>query len=286
MDFDLAEFHDRHRDEIIGEWIRRLHTEISENYSRRPLNELTETVTGAFDADYHVMIHNDYTYLNRFIDKITRMRLEAGFALSDVQKAFELYRKIVVPILAKETTIEEFQQSITKINTCLAYTIYRFSDLFQKMHEKEIIEHNRRLEEEVRTRTAELRESERKYKTLVEEINDGYFVVQKGRIVFANKAFCHMHGYRQTDVIGKKFYAFVYEESRPKVIGIYNNSRKNIADPQIFEYMRLTRDGHKFPTEITAKITHYDNRLSNIGICRDLTERVKMEQKVRETDLI
>ena len=135
MDFDLAEFHDRHRDEIIREWVRLLHTEVSENYSRRSIDELTGTVTGAFLADYHVMIHDDYTYLDRFIEKITRMRLGAGFALSDVQKAFEFYRKIVVPILAKETKIEEFQRSISKINTCLAYTIHRFSDLFQKMHE-------------------------------------------------------------------------------------------------------------------------------------------------------
>ena len=98
--------------------------------------------------------------------------------LRSVQKAFELYRKIVMPILAKEMTIEEFQDSIVRINDCLAYTIHRFSDLFQNMHEKKILEHNRRLEEEVRARTVELRESELKYKTLVEEINDGYFVVQ------------------------------------------------------------------------------------------------------------
>ena len=93
-----------------------------------------------------------------------------------------------------------------------------------------------------------------------------------------------MHGCSQMDVIGEKFYAFVHEESRQKVLDIYNNSRKNIADPQIFEYMRLTQDGHKFPTEITAKITYYDNRLSNIGICRDLTERVKMGKKMREAE--
>ena len=32
-----------------------------------------------------------------------------------------------------------------------------------------------------------LRKSERRVKTLVEEINDGYFVVQDQRITFANK---------------------------------------------------------------------------------------------------
>ena len=285
MDFDLAAFHHRYRKRIINEWVRRLHTEVNEKtYAKRPREELEQTVSKAFDANYHVLIHGDYSYINAFIDEITTMRLEAGFMLSDVQKAFELYRKVIIPYLARETTIEAFQDSITKINTLLAYTIHRFSDLFQNMHEKKILEHNRMLEEVVRIRTAELRESERKYKTLVEEINDGYFVVQKKRIVFANDAFCQMHGYRKKEVIGEEFLTFVDSDSRRKVIDLYNSSLKKQSMPQTFEYMRLTKQGNSFPTEITTKSTQYDDLPSNIGICRDLTERVKMEKKFRDTE--
>ena len=43
-------------------------------------------------------------------------------------------------------------------------------------------------------RTRELSESEGKYRVLVEEINDGYFVNQRGLIVFANQTFCDLHG--------------------------------------------------------------------------------------------
>jgi len=284
MTFSFAEFHERNRSDIIKEWIRRLQTEVGEQYAQRPHEELQDTVSGAFDADYHVMIHNDFTYINKFIDKITRMRLEAGFRLSDVQKAFELYRGIVVPLLAKETTTNEFQESIVKINHCLAYTIHRFSDLFQKMHEEKILEHNRRLEEEVRIRTAELRESQLKYKTLVEEITDGYFVVQDEIIVFANQAFCQMHDYELHEVLGEKIYHFIAPESREHVSEIYRKSIRKRGAPRILEYMRLTKSGNSFATEILAKTTNYDNRLSNIGICRDITERIKMEQRVREAE--
>ena len=284
MAFSLAEFHKRNRANIIEEWIRRLQKEVGEQYAQRPLEELQDTVSGAFDADYHVMIHNDFSHINKFIDKITRMRLEAGFLLSDVQKAFELYRGIVVPLLAKETTIVEFQESIAKINHCLAYTIHRFSDLFQKMHEEKILEHNRILEEEVKIRTAELRESQLKYKTLVEEITDGYFVVQDEIIVFANQAFCQMHNYELNEVLGKKIYHFIASESQEHVSEIYRRGIRKRGAPRIFEYMRLTKQGKSFATEILAKITHYDNKLSSIGICRDITERIKMEQRVLEAE--
>lgn len=284
MSFDLLGFINRNRSKIIEEWVQRLHTEVGEQYSKRPLQELVGTITEAFNANSYVVVHNDFSYINKFIDKITRLRLEAGFLLSDVQKAFELYRSIVIPLLAREADIEDFQENIIKINNCLAYTIHRFSDHFQNMHEKNVMDYAQRLEEEVRSRTAELNESQLKYKTLVEEINDGYFVIQDRIIIFANKAFCQIHGYKLEEVLGKEFSIFVAPESQKRVAEIYTNSLAMKPTSAIFEYMRINKDGNEFPTEIMAKVTRYENRLSNIGICRDITERVKMEQRVRETE--
>ena len=284
MKFSLADFHSRNRKKIIEEWVTRLSAEVGNRYSERPREELFGTCSEAFEANLRVLANNDFSYINRFIDKITQMRLEAGFPLSDVQMAFELYRIIVIPLLAMETTIDEFHECIARVNNCLAYTIHRFSDHFQNMHEKKILEHNVRLEEEVRDRTAELKESELKYKTLVEEINDGYFVIQDQVIVFANEAYCQMHGYTLDEVLGENFKVFVDPESRKKVIDIYSKSLVKQSDPRSFEYLRLTKEGKSFLTEILAKTTRYENRLSSIGICRDITERVKMEQRVRETE--
>ncbi len=243
-----------------------------------------DTVSEALEANYHVLVHGNYQYIDEFIEKITRMRLEAGFLLSDVQKAFELYRIIVIPLLAKETTVEEFDRNVGKINRCLAYTIHRFSDHFQDMHEKRILDHNRRLEEEVKARTAELRESELKYKTLVEEINEGYFVIQDEVIVFANKAFCEMHGYTVDQVIGRKFYDFVDPESREKVVDICNKSIVERSAPGSIEYLRMSREGRSYPTEITAKATRYERKVSNIGMCRDISKRLEMDRRIREAE--
>lgn len=284
MAFSLAAFMQEKRDGIIAEWITGIKTRIGEMYAGRSVEEILGTVTEAYDANLHVLLHDDYSYMNRFIEKITKMRLEAGFSLSDVQMAFELFRSVAIPILAKETTVDEFAATIIKINRALTYTIHRFSDLFQSMHQAKILEHNQRLEEEVRARTAALRESELKYKTLVEEINDGYFVVQEGIVVFANPAFAQMHGYPPEEVIGKKFHSFINPSVREKLGGDYRKIVEKWGSPGVFEYLRLTRDGKSYPTEILTKVTDYDNKPSSIGICRDITERVMMEQKVRETE--
>ena len=131
----------KYRDQIIEEWIERLHSGSSERYRERPLDELRITVAGAYDASHAVLIHNDFSKIGCHIEWITKAR--------------------------------------------------------------EIKDHALKLEHQVANRTRELTESEAKYRVLVEEINDGYFVTQDGNIVFANKAFCNIHGYKPGEVVGR-----------------------------------------------------------------------------------
>jgi PAS domain S-box-containing protein len=282
--FSLSTFFDSRRDEIITRWVELLKTDVGEQYADRPRKELMDTVSKAYDAEVDVIIRNDYAKINAFIHAITKMRLEAGFLLSDVQKAFELFRRLSIDLLVKETTLADFSDCVVRMNDCLNYTIHRFSDYFQGMHEKKILEHNRLLEEEIQARTAELVESELNYKTLVEEINDGYFVVQNKVIVFANQAFCNMHGYHLKEVLGSKFSDFVAPADREKVLGAYRKGGGEKAHPRTFEYFRLTKRNETFPTEIQSKMTQYDKSISRIGICRDITNRVRLEKKMRESE--
>ena len=283
---EMEAFFTNHRQGIIDEWVRRLQSQTGSKYAARPLEELIDTVTGAYDGNCGVLLYGDYSYIDDFIDKITRLRLDAGFSLSHVQMAFELFREIVIPMFYQSFPLDQFLEATVRVNRCLAYTIHQFSDYFQTVHEKLIREHNLQLKREVKRRTAELAESELKYKTLVEEINDGYVVVRGEKIVFGNPAFARIHGWSMDAVMGAKFYDFVAPESRDKIISVYNRGMiigKNVA-PKAFEYMRLTIDGKTYPTEILARVTQYDNHLSTIAICRDITERVRMEKKFREAE--
>ena len=284
MGFCLSTFFNSRRDEIIYRWVELLKTDVGPQYAARPRKELMGTVSKAYDAEVDVILRDDYEKINAFITDITKMRLESGFLLSDVQKAFELFRRLAIDLLIKETTLADFADSVVRMNDCLNYTIHRFSDYFQAMHEKKILEHNRMLEAEIQARTAELMESELNYKTLVEEINDGYFVVQNKVIVFANQAFCNMHGYGLQEVLGGNFSDFVAPGDREKIVGIYKKGLEERTSPRTFEYLRLTKKKEAYPTEIQSKVAQYDNSISRIGICRDITNRVRLEKKMRESE--
>ena len=118
--FDWNDFFHRHRDPFIEEWVRRLKNHVSEHYLSRPVEELFGTVGQAYDANYHVIVNDDYSYINEFIDVITKLRLDAGFPLNDVQMAFELFRNIVLPYVIDECPKDDLPSGLQKVNTCLA----------------------------------------------------------------------------------------------------------------------------------------------------------------------
>lgn len=282
--FDWFDFLHRHRDAIVIQWAQQLQTKISERYSQRPAAELEKTVCAAFDANCRVLIHSDYQELNRFITEISRMRLEGGFPLVDVQKAFDLFREITLPLLAASCNLETFHPAVVELNSCLAYTFYQFSDYFQNLHRRRLIDYARKLKTEVSFKTAELRESELKYKTLVEDITDGVVVIYNGAIVFTNQAFSAMHGYDGADLLNKPFLDLTAAGSRAAISERLCHASEEGENSPAMAYSRITRTGVRCPTEIRFKRVHYGAGWSQIGICRDITERIELEKKVREAE--
>ena len=251
-------FFSGYRDQIVRQWSNRLHTKAGERYGERPIDELLALTGEATDANFAVLVHNDFVTIDNFIEKITRMRLGSGFTLSEVQKAFELYRTILLPIITEEMEGPELLHAMQQMNYCLSYTITKFSDYFQSLHEQQIRDYAQNLEREVDKRTKEFAESEAKYRALVEEINDGYFVNQKGIIVFANRAFCDMHGYVPREVIGRPYLYFTAEESQAEVQRLYEQRMEKADTKDLYVYLRRHKDGSSLPTENKVKLMLYE----------------------------
>ncbi len=281
---NIAEILTLNRERIIGQWVHRLHTEVSERYSHRPTEELYDSVSKANDGNSAVLLHDDYSKIDAHIEWITKIRLEGGFSLSEVQNAYELYRTVLAPILVEELDHAELLQALRRMNTCLLYTIKKFSNYFQSLREKEIREHAENLECEVEKRTKELAESESKYRVLVEEINDGYFVNQDSRIVFANQAYCELHGYSPQEMLGKPYKELVAPESLSMVRRLYENRMAGEDTKDLYIYLRRHKNGNALPTENKVKRILYRDQEAVAGICRDITERIETENRIRESE--
>ncbi len=130
----------------------------------------------------------------------------------------------------------------------------------------------------------EIKASERKYKTLLEDINDGYFVSQKGKVVFANNAFLAMNGYRSNDALGSDLTVFISDESVGNVETTIANRVMDKLVPGHLEFLRRHKDGRVLPTELKVDLSEFDGKPAVIGIFRDISERKRLEQKILENE--
>ena len=87
-----------------------------------------------------------------------------------------------------------------------------------------------------------LKMSEIKYRTLVENIQDGVFIIQEYKIQFANRAFARMVGYEVEEIIGKRFEELVFPEDFPMVLDRYQRRGRGEMVPSEYECRMVHKD--------------------------------------------
>jgi PAS domain S-box-containing protein len=157
------------------------------------------------------------------------------------------------------------------------------------LEKQRLVMENRRLYQEAQQELVErkraqeeLKKSEKRYRSLVEDINDGYFIVQDGKFVYVNRAFANLLGYTKAVILRTKFsrvFPQKYVEGLSKDDLKGRRDRKHIAEDE-FEISR--KDGENLVLEIRSRVIEYNGRRAIAGICKDITERKKAETALKE----
>ncbi|MHA2141137.1 MAG: PAS domain S-box protein [Candidatus Thorarchaeota archaeon] len=96
-----------------------------------------------------------------------------------------------------------------------------------------------------------LAETEERYRVLVETMNDGLAIDDdKGRLVYANEAFCDMLGRSQKELLGQEWVKFVKGRDSDWVTAIIEERRA--GKPARYELEWVREDGETVPTIISA----------------------------------
>ncbi|MDY6950755.1 MAG: PAS domain S-box protein [Thermodesulfobacteriota bacterium] len=127
--------------------------------------------------------------------------------------------------------------------------------------------------EERKRAEAALRESEEKYRSLVERANDGIGIVQDGIMKYANPRLADMGDYTVEEVVGEPFTAFIHPDELQKVAAHYRNRMDGGNVPQSYETRLLHKDGRTIYGEISGGVVTYEGRPGDLIIVRDVTER-------------
>lgn len=132
-----------------------------------------------------------------------------------------------------------------------------------------------------------LRQSEQKYRMLVDRLQDGMFVLQGKRLVFCNQALGHILGRPLEGLIGREFLELVAPEDRELVLDRYQRRLAGENVPAEYEFRLLHSDGRRrIDVHMHVGVIEYQGRPATLGTVRDLTERKRLEAQLRQAQKI
>jgi len=139
-----------------------------------------------------------------------------------------------------------------------------------------VVEFVRDITERKRTETT-IRESEEKYRLIVENANDGIEITQDDRIVFCNNRFAEILGYTPAEIKNISFNQIFTEKALQELQKRDERRQAGLPQPSRYETTFYKKDKTVVDVEVTYKIIDYKNRPATFAIIRDITERKRAE---------
>jgi len=124
-----------------------------------------------------------------------------------------------------------------------------------------------------------LRESEAKYRNLVERASEGIVTASDGFVWFSNEKMAEMLGLTLSDVEGKPFQQFFAPSQREMVFQRHARRLKGEDLPSSYETLLLHKDGHEIPVELSASVMMEGGKPVILAILRDISQRRRIEEE-------
>ncbi len=164
-----------------------------------------------------------------------------------------------------------------------------FRDITERKRlEEELRQYQEELKELVEARTAELAASEEKYRKLVDHAQVGIGIHRDGRMVFANRQFLSMLGFKEEEFNGLPISRLIHPDEVQEVLSRAwdRYSGKEVIDT--YESQFLRKDGSVIPVIISNAVIEHEGKRATLITVVDITEsklRKELEQANQELEM-
>lgn len=124
---------------------------------------------------------------------------------------------------------------------------------------------------------------EARFRTFVEHASDAFMLMRDdGVIVDVNSQTCRSLGYARDEIIGRTPALFSARAKPDVVREVFDELRR--ASTVTFDSSHRRKDGYTFPVEVRIAGFEFEGKLMALAVARDVTERRRAEQSVRERE--
>jgi PAS domain S-box-containing protein len=129
-----------------------------------------------------------------------------------------------------------------------------------------------------------LRESEEKYRALVERAHEGIIVAQDGMHRFVNPAVIQIWGYSEEELLSRPFADFMHPVDGEMVLLRQLGRAKGEKPPGRYAFRILTKDGETKWVEIDAAEISWQGKPAALVLMSDVTERKQAEEALKQSE--
>ena len=132
-----------------------------------------------------------------------------------------------------------------------------------------------------------VRESEEKYRSLVEHSPDGVAVTHQGKFLFANLVFASIYGFKnEHQLLDRSVSEVVTEEQREDVLHWFIRAETAESILSRYEYKGLRKDKKEIDVEVRVTQFPFEGQTCLLSFHRNITERKQLHEELGEAERI
>ena len=129
-----------------------------------------------------------------------------------------------------------------------------------------------------------LLESEKKYRLVVDNANEGIVVTQDGMLKFANPSIVEFTGYSENSLKAQSFLEYIHPDDREMVIEHHLKRLSGEEIPRQYSFRMIDRNGHTRWIRNNGVLIEWEGRPATLNFLLDHTERKKAIDALAESE--
>ena len=127
-----------------------------------------------------------------------------------------------------------------------------------------------------------LRESEERYRLLVENANDAIFIIEDGIIKFPNLKTEEMTGYSEKELSEIPFINIIHPDDREMILKRRRKRLLGEKPPSTYSFRMINKSGDELLVQINTVLIAWEGRPATINFIRDITEQKRLEAQLQQ----
>ena len=132
-----------------------------------------------------------------------------------------------------------------------------------------------------------LKHSEERYRSIIENIQEGYYEVDiAGNFIFFNESMCRILGYEKSEMIGVSNREYSDEANQKKLHRVFKKAYREGKPAKVFDWEVIRKDGTLRILETSVALIRdpESNPIGFRGIARDVTEEKRVKDQLRRAE--